>query len=153
MTLICTRGLPASGKTTWALQQIEAAEPGTVARLNRDDLRRSMHGRPHYTPDIEQQITLVQHGGVAALLAIGVTVIVDDTNLCARHLHDLVEIAGRANVPFEVKDFTHVPLEECIGRDLVRGTPGYVGEQVIRRMHDEYLAGRPLPLPIPHPLI
>lgn len=148
MTLKCTRGLQASGKTTWARQQIDAAEPGEVVRLNRDDLRQSMHGAPHFIHATEEQISLVQHGGVEALLETGVTVIVDDTNLRARHLRRLAEIAWRVDVPFEVVDFTHVPLEECIARDLVRNH-GHVGEDVIRATHGKFLAGRTLPLPVP----
>lgn len=146
--LIATRGLPASGKTTWAREQVAAREPGTVVRLNRDDLRQSMHGHPWLVRATEEQVSLVQHGGVEALLATGVTVIADDTNLRARHLRNLAEIAWRNEARFEVEDFTHVPLEECIGRDLVRNH-GHVGEDVIRRMHGRYLAGRALPLPIP----
>lgn len=150
MTLICTRGLQASGKTTWALELVDALDPGAAVRLNRDDLRWSMHGRLHFKSFTEQQVTLVQHGGVDALLATGVTVIVDDTNLRARHLRTLAEIAWRNEVPFEVKDFTHIPLEECIARDLGReGSRGYVGEDVIRRTHDKFLRGRRLPLPVP----
>lgn len=148
MTLICTRGLPAAGKTTWAVQQVKAGEPGAVVRLNRDDLRRSMHGRPHLKYETEQQISLVQHGGVEALLAAGVTVIVDDTNLKSRNLRNLAEIAWRLDVEFTVQDFTDVPLDECIARDLVR-SDGHVGEDVIRRIHGKYLAGRTLPLPVP----
>lgn len=150
MTLICTRGLPASGKTTWAVEQVKAAEPGTVVRLNRDDLRWSMHTHPHLKYETEQQISLVQHGGAEALLAAGVTVIVDDTNLRSRNLRNLAEIAWRNDVDFAVQDFTDVSLAECITRDLGReGTPGFVGEDVIRRIHGKYLAGRALPLPVP----
>lgn len=151
MTLICTRGLPASGKTTWAREQVAAAEPGAVVRLNRDDLRAMMHGKSHLIYATEEQVSLVQHGGIGALLKSGVTVIVDDTNLRARHLRNLAEIAWRNGAEFRVQDFTDVPLEECIARDLVRcGTDRqHVGEDVIRGMHRSYIAGRALPLPVP----
>jgi len=43
--LIACRGLPGSGKTTWARQQLAAAPLGTLMRVNRDGLRRMMHLR------------------------------------------------------------------------------------------------------------
>ena len=43
-TLTITRGLPASGKTTWARKY--AADTGAV-RVNRDDLRAMMFDRLH----------------------------------------------------------------------------------------------------------
>ncbi len=150
MTLVCTRGLPASGKTTWTREQVATAEPGAVVRLNRDDLRAMLHGVSHLIHATEQQVSLVQHGGVDALLKAGVTVIVDDTNLRARHLRNLAEIAWRNGAEFRVQDFTDVPLEECIARDLTRyGTGWHVGEDVIRRIHAKFLAGVVLPLPVP----
>lgn len=37
--LILTRGLPASGKTTWAREWVDEAPLGERVRINRDDLR------------------------------------------------------------------------------------------------------------------
>lgn len=140
--LVCTRGLPASGKTSWARAQIAAAgSPGAIVRLNRDDLRWALHGELYHLPVTEWQVTLVQHAGVAALLAAGRTVIVDDTNLNPKHLAELANIAATCGAEFEVRDFTHVPLDECIARDRKRlGSRGYVGEEIIRAMYDEHLA-------------
>src|SRR4029079_8076368 len=41
------------------------------------------------------------------------------------------------------------PLDECIARDALRSGDSHVGEDVIRGMHQRYLAGRKLPLPAP----
>lgn len=146
LTLTATRGLPASGKTTWALEQLAAADAGQLARLNRDDLRLLLHNRAPHTPLTEHQVTLVQHTGIEVLLLAGVSVIVDDTNLRARHLRRLAEIAWRVGAEFAVQDFD-ISLEECLRRDKARARP--VGEVVIHGMHDRYLAGHGLPLPIP----
>ena len=73
--LIITRGLPGSGKTTWA-----KAQPGTV-RVNRDELRRMMHGGHTGEGWAERQITVAQRAQIEALLRAGVSVICDDTNL------------------------------------------------------------------------
>ncbi|SBT50465.1 phosphatase domain-containing protein [Micromonospora narathiwatensis] len=142
--LIATRGLPASGKTTFARR----LQPGVV-RVNRDDLRRMMHGERLFTQWAEGQVTRVQRAQVTALLAARVSVCVDDTNLRSRTLRDWAELAERFGAAFEVHDFTDVPLEECLRRDAARSEVDRVGEAAIRRLHERYLANRPLPLPIP----
>ncbi|MFJ8581208.1 AAA family ATPase [Micromonospora sp. NPDC093277] len=142
--LIATRGLPASGKTTFARR----LQPGVV-RINRDDLRRMMHGERLFTQWAEGQVTRAQRAQVEALLAARVSVCVDDTNLRSRTLRDWAELAERFGAAFEVHDFTDVPLEECLRRDAARPEVDRVGEAAIRRLHERYLANRPLPLPTP----
>lgn len=138
--LIATRGLPGAGKTTWALEQLASRPHGTIARCNRDDLRRMIHGEPRYDAESEAIVTLIQHRAIRALLDKGQSVIVDDTNLHPVHFLALAVLADQAEVPFTVQDFTTVPLETCIRRDWHRkDTPAHVGENVIRDMHDRYL--------------
>jgi predicted kinase len=86
-TLTITRGLPGSGKTTWA----RTRQPGAV-RVNRDDLRVMLHGRRIPENWAERQVTLAQRGSVEALLRGGVDVICDDTNLRARYVRELAEL-------------------------------------------------------------
>ncbi|PZM90647.1 MAG: 5'-hydroxyl kinase, partial [Actinobacteria bacterium] len=77
--LILTRGLPASGKTTFARR----LQP-SVVRVNRDDLRRMLHGTRLLTQWAEGQVTVAQRAQVEALLRARVDVCVDDTNLRSR---------------------------------------------------------------------
>ncbi|GAA2612708.1 phosphatase domain-containing protein [Paractinoplanes durhamensis] len=142
--LLITRGLPASGKTTFARK----LQP-RVVRVNRDDLRRMLHGDRLYTQWAEGQVTHAQRAAVEALLRAHADVIVDDTNLRARTVREWAEMAARHGATFEVHDFTDVPLEECLRRDETRPEDVRVGEVGIRRMHERYLAGRNLPLPVP----
>ncbi|MEH0844313.1 AAA family ATPase [Micromonospora sp. CPCC 205711] len=142
--LIATRGLPASGKTTFA----RTLQPA-VARVNRDDLRRMLHGERLFTQRAEYQVSLAQRAQVEALLAARVSVCVDDTNLRSRTLREWADLAARHDADFEVHDFTDVPLDECLRRDADRPEADRVGEEYIRRLHDRYLAHRPLPLPVP----
>ena len=143
--LLITRGLPASGKTTFARK----LQP-RVVRVNRDDLRRMLHGERLYTQWAEGQVTHAQRAMVEALLRAHADVIVDDTNLRNKTVRDWAELAARLGAQFEVHDFTDVPLEECIRRDVSRPESDRVGEEAIRRMHARYLAGRNLPLPVPY---
>jgi predicted kinase len=141
---LITRGLPASGKTTFARE----LQP-SVVRVNRDDLRRMLHGRRLFTQWAEGQVAVVQRAMVETLLRARADVIVDDTNLRSRTVRDWAELAARFSAGFEVHDFTDVPLEECVRRDAGRAVEERVGEPAIRRMFDRFLKGRNLPLPVP----
>jgi predicted kinase len=143
--LLITRGLPASGKTTLARK----LQP-RVVRVNRDDLRLMLHGRRLFSETAEGQVTHIQRLSVEALLAQRADVIVDDTNLRGSTVREWALLAARFRATFEVHDLTEVSLDECIRRDAARPDGVRVGERTIRRMHDRYIAGRNLPLPVPY---
>lgn len=147
-TLTITRGLPGSGKTTWAKDLVDQ-DPVRRARVNRDDLRNQLHGRRLGTTDQEKMVTIAQRSAIASLLHAGVNVICDDTNLSQRYARELRRVAQLAGADFEVHDMTDVPLEVCIERDRARPEKETVGEDVIRRMHRQYLDGKPYPMPFP----
>lgn len=144
-TLTITRGLPGSGKTTWAKAQKHAV------RVNRDDLRVMLHGRRIGENWAENQVTLAHRASVEALLRAGADVICDDTNLRARYVREIAELGMNTGAAVVVEDFTGVPLEVCIERDAARAEP--VGEEAIRSMHARYLAGKRgrLDLPVAEP--
>ena len=145
-TLTITRGLPGSGKTTWAKQQPD------LIRVNRDDLRRMLHGGIRGGA-AEVQVTAAQRAAVAALLRDGADVVCDDTNLRSRVVRELAELALLSGADWHVQDFTDVPLDECIRRDALRDGDARVGEDVIRGMHERYLAGKRGPLALPEPKV
>jgi len=139
-TLIITRGLPASGKTTWARAR-QASDP-TVVLVSRDELRATLHGG-RYSPANEEQVVAVRDAVVRDSLRRGRDVIVHDTNLNPVHVRSLEALARSGDAGFAVEDFTGVPLEVCVERDDARAEP--VGEAVIRAMWDEYLAPESAP--------
>jgi predicted kinase len=145
-TLHITRGLPASGKTTFAREWVDA-DRAQRARVNRDDLRGMIDEGVFIAGRTEQRVIVARDAMIGSLLRHGYDVICDDTNLRQGVARNLAQIAARAGADFQVEDFTSVPLELCIKRDAARARP--VGEAVIRDMHARYLAGRTLPLPIP----
>jgi predicted kinase len=141
--VILTRGLPGSGKTTWA-RQVMAASPGMYKRVNKDELRVMLDGG-RWSPGNERFVEAVRDQIVVAAIAAGKHVIVDDTNLDPRHeRHVRALVGGRAEVLIEEFD---VPLEECIRRDAARPEP--VGERVIRQMYEDFLAPAAVPPVVP----
>lgn len=138
MKLIMTKGLPASGKTTWAKEYV-LDHPGSV-RVNKDELRQMLHAGK-WSKQNEQTIIAYRDQIVGTALSAGKTIIVDDTNLAPKHEETLRRIASAYNAEFEIKDFTEVSLEECIARDQKRAN--YVGEKVIKDMYNKYLKPKP----------
>jgi predicted kinase len=129
MKLIMTKGLPASGKSTWAKEQ-------KIARVNKDDLRNMVHDGK-WSKKNEKLILAYRNALIKTTLSKGESIIVDDTNLHPKHEQDLERMAKELGADFEIKDFTSISLEECLERDKKR--PGYVGEKVIKRMYDQFL--------------
>lgn len=128
-SLVITRGLPASGKTTYARAWVFEDEENR-ARINRDDLRETLFGRPAPLPwKLEEVITQAQREAVRSLLRSGRSVIVDDMNLRQRYVTAWASLAESAGAEFSVVDLT-TDVEECVRRDHARDRQ--VGEDVIR---------------------
>lgn len=135
--LIVTIGLPGSGKTTWTLLRVNAG-PDTVARANRDALRIAQSGQRRGSRRQEKAVSLAQDALIRANFAAGyTTVIVDDTNL--HGVGRFKTLAEELGVALHVQDFRQVPLATCIRRDSLRDGHERVGEDVIRRMHDDHV--------------
>lgn len=137
-TLVTTRGLPGSGKTTWALNRLTELPPGLIVRVSRDDLRAMMHGGEVFDPFIQAQVTLVEIAAIRAAFTSGAhEVIVDRTNTNPEHLAALRDLANEIGVDFEVKDFSHVTVEECAQRMWIRPTHRQVSEERLWEMYRE----------------
>ncbi|MCI2422480.1 AAA family ATPase [Saccharopolyspora sp. K220] len=140
-TLVITRGLPGSGKTTYARRWV-ADDPNNRVRVNRDDLRAMMDNGQFILDVTEPRIRASRDALVRFHLAEGTSVIVDDTNLPRSAVHYLRTLARGARCRFQVVNFTSVPLQTCIARDAARGERA-VGAEVIKDMHARFLAGSP----------
>lgn len=140
-----TKGLPASGKTTWAKEQLRK-NPDGIKRINKDDLR-AMLDDARWSGKSEKFILQARDQLILSALEYGKHVIVDDTNFHPKNEARIRElVAGKAEI--EIVDFTHVPLEECLARDRKR--QNNVGEIVIRDMHKKYLAREEMPKFVPY---
>ena len=142
LKLILTRGLPASGKTTWAKQYIQ--KHIQTVNLCKDDLRLQMAD----TKNREDQVIQTRDLLTENYLRQHYSVIWSDTNLNPIHITRATEIAANYNAELVIKDFTTVSLTECIKRDLLRFNS--VGQQVIYKMYYDYLE-QPQSAPIASP--
>ncbi len=140
LKVVMTKGLPGSGKSTWA-KGVLKEEPGKWKRINKDDLR-AMLDDGKWSRGNEEFVLLMRDTMALSALEHGFNVIIDDTNLAPKHEAHLKELAKERKAKFEIKDFTDVSLEECIKRDQKRAN--YVGEKVIKQMYNQYLKPKPL---------
>jgi predicted kinase len=123
--VIILRGLPASGKTTWARQYIE--NKPWCKRVCKDDLRQ-MFGYGEYSAVKEKFICKMEDKLVHELLEDGNCVIVDDTNIGERHIRRIKSLCCTWwrnqiwHIPVNIVDID-TPLEECLRRNALRETP------------------------------
>ena len=136
MKLLLLKGLPASGKSTYAK---ELLKEGNWVRSNKDDLRNLLHGGK-WSHNNEAEVMKVRDSIVEMALEAGKNVVVDDTNYAPVHEAKMKELAKKYKAEFEVKEFD-TDVETCIERDIHRGEKA-VGEQVIRRMWRQHVAPR-----------
>lgn len=133
-----TRGIPGSGKSTFAKTWV-AEDPENRARVNRDDLRLMLHGKAHGLTFVqERELSVLQKGIVRDLLQADKDVIVDDTNLRARYVREWFKVSD--DVVFH--DFP-IDLVTAIARDA--GRPAPVGEAVVRMFYDRFTRKGALP--------
>lgn len=134
--LIATRGLPGSGKSTWAERTAKHTPYLTI--VNKDNIRKKLVATGWtWSKEREKDVIAERDRLIVEALSNGISVISSDTNF-GNHIKRLQDIAFRKGATFSVKDFTHVPLETCIERDSKR-TEGKVGEEVIRTMYNKYI--------------
>lgn len=130
--LLILRGIPGSGKSTWALQTVAS---GFGVRLNRDDIRRMMYGVDFGPPIDEDVVTNVQKSSAFRLLADDTDVIIDNVNINLRPIRPVIYRAQTLNIPVWFKYFD-VDLEVAIERNAARERK--VPESVIRDFHERY---------------
>lgn len=138
--LILMRGLPGSGKTTWARDWMTYRSNCPTIRINRDDLRASMFGQ--YTIDHEEFVKRVSMSIAREAFERNYDVIIDDTNLpetTIERWRDFVHAQHRC-ITVEYIDLRSVPLETCLDRNSKRDKP--VPESAIRNMYKQYVEGK-----------
>lgn len=137
-----TRGIPASGKTTWAEQQILANPQQRLVNINRDDIRFDMYcggvrdwALYKFNKANETEVTAVVYSQIKKAYDRGEHVIISDTNLNPVHYGQLAQ--HLREVGFEVHDvWFHIEFEEALDRNTKR--PNGVNFQTMARMYRQY---------------
>lgn len=125
--LILTRGIQASGKSTWARQWVRQA-PDRRIRVNRDDLRRMMFATEGTLLPWKQEqlVTTMERAIAKAALDEGKDVVVDAMNLRAKWVRGWATLG----YPIAFRDFP-ILLEDALLRNAARGWP--VPDEAIRK--------------------
>lgn len=130
--IIVTRGLPASGKSTWAKAWV-SEDPDNRVRVNRDDIRFALFGK--YTGVDENFVTKVEEETVRAALKAGKDVVIDAMHLKAAYVKKWLKFGS-----VSVQEFP-TSVDKCVGRDHVRlfeglrGVGGGVIRDLAKRFH------------------
>jgi predicted kinase len=141
-TILILKGLPASGKSSFANQLVQD-NPGKYKRLNKDELR-AMLDASHHTAHNEKFVERVRDLILLEALKEGKHVIVDDTNLSERPVERIRQLVhtyckdSGDQVQIEIKTMD-TSLEECLERDAKREKQ--VGRHTILRMYKQHILG------------
>lgn len=146
-TVIITRGLPASGKSTWSTEWTK--KHPTYKRINRDDLRMMMYGGI-WNHKRERAVMLAREAIIHDFLKAGYNLILDDTNLNPERLKETINIVERhagtirnlmekKKFSIKIKDFIHVPLSVCLARNALRPQITRVPVKFIQDYYNKYV--------------
>lgn len=143
--LVMNKGLPASGKSTWAKEFIKGKKDWI--RVNNDDFQMMMFGE-YFAEGRGDFLDKARMHFVDWLMEKKLNIIIDNTNLHPKqevYYRELVDM-WNADVQdkqsgelyeFSIKDFTDVPIGECLVRNRARPNP--IPDKVIYNMYNQYL--------------
>jgi predicted kinase len=134
--IIVLRGIPGSGKTTWAKKWVQENKKGRI-RINWDDLR-NMFGAYWVTSREVLVVTCSRHILDAAMKS-GYDIVIDNTNISGIETYKAIADAFNNinhNYTYQVEEkLFDTDLKTCIERDKNRDRT--VGAGVINRMYKQ----------------
>lgn len=137
--LIICRGLPASGKSTWAKEWV-MRDPEHRVRINQDDIR-LMLGK-YWVPAREPIVSTIQQEAILTAMNFGVDIVIDNTNLNKKVVDDYIKVANKFKYIVEYEDFFNISLGECIRRNEIRNATlpkdAQIADTVIVGMYEKY---------------
>lgn len=138
--LIICRGLPASGKSTWAKEWV-MRDPEHRVRINQDDIR-LMLGK-YWVPSREKLVQEIQFDAIIEALNREFDVVIDNTNLNKKVLDQFDRlIKTYKDYEMEYKDFFNVSIGECLRRNVIRNASlpkdAQIADTVIVGMYERY---------------
>ena len=132
LKVIITVGIPGSGKSTWAKEQI-AKDSSNWIRINNDDLRNSFNNY-NMSSDTEKLIQSTRDFLIKEALKRNKNVIIDNVNIKSKQFEAACKIASNLNIDVQVfeKPF-FVTLDEAIERNSKRIGNACVPQDVIEK--------------------
>lgn len=139
-TLLILRGLPASGKSTFARTYAGEHEHTVIVSL--DGLRRMTAGsltayHARYDRKTEQLIVRTAHAMICDALRNGLDVVMDAQNAGEDRVHELVRLAADCDADVLVKAFP-TPLDTLLERNRNRAEDDRVPEDYLRSQYERY---------------
>lgn len=131
-----TRGVPGSGKSTWAHAWV-AEDPEHRTRVNRDDIRAMIGVKGGVgTNEQERMVSALEEQAVKAMLSKGYDVVVDATHLSARFAKRWFQFSDDVEfVDFGVDLGTAIQRDEFRQSAGGRGVGASVIESFFKRFH------------------
>jgi predicted kinase len=127
-----TQGLPGSGKSTWAFEQLKK-EPGRWKRINNDHLRLMLDGGV-FSRDNEDMLKVATFQLVSLALTSGFDVILDNTYLNPKALNKVHQFAASWGDVKVIHKVFPVDVEECLRRNALREGLARVPDKAITDM-------------------
>lgn len=139
--IIINRGLPASGKSTYAKKLVLESE-GKLKRINRDDIR-EMIDSSVWSKENEKNVVRVRNILLDSFIRNGYDVIIDDTNLDKKVISDIQSILINLSIElkrdFEVYYKWHeISLDESLSRNSFREGRHRIPDDAIKNMYNKY---------------
>ena len=138
LEMVINRGIPGSGKSTYARKWVFDGTPrNRRARVNRDDIRKQLYGVDFGVPVEETVVTAVEDAMIRSLLSKGVSVIVDDCNISQRYINRFKKMGEEFGAEVSV-NLINVELQVAIERNQGRErfVPVHVIEDMYKRLQE-----------------
>ena len=133
LKVILCCGIIASGKSTWAKEEVRK-DPSKTIRVNRDDLRNMMTNYV-FSEDNEKLAVAARDFVITSALKRGRDVIVDDCNINRRTFDDICKLVKTLGIDCMVMEKPFfVELDEAIKRNALREGTACIPEEAIRQM-------------------
>lgn len=133
--IILTRGIPASGKTTWAKQWV-SEDPNNRVRISCKEIRDMLVPNYHMSQH-GKLVMAMSREMLRKALSYDKDVVMDDMNLSYEIIDEIIDIAGIYSASIIYQDF-RTPLDICIQRDAQRPEDQQLGEITIRKIYEKY---------------
>lgn len=129
--IIITRGIPASGKSTWAIKFV--SENPDYIRVSRDDFR-TMLNNYQWSNEIEKLVNKMRNDTIISSLKSGYNVVIDETSCSKDSFKQLISLLSKHKIECEVSEkYFYSTLEKSFERNSLRERK--VPEDIIRKMY------------------